>query len=215
MPPRKTDSSTPLSTTRERVLAAAERLLGEGAAEFSMRDLATAAGVSFATPFNLFGSKLAIMRALSAQRIAAMHARLAVANLPDASADRVLEAVRIAVEVMLQTPAVNRTIMGVIGAPGSEPGETRERSQIFWAEALGDGIGLSPVSRKLGLLLLPDQLAIAFRGVLSFWTAGEIQDDELIANAQAVAAALLLGFVEERKVLTRLLRLRASTFQNA
>ncbi|GGC75334.1 hypothetical protein GCM10010994_37220 [Chelatococcus reniformis] len=189
------------------MLAAAEKLLGQGAAEFSMRDLATAAGVSFATPFNQFGSKLAIMRTLSAQRIATMHERLAVADLPDTSPDRVLEAVRIAAEVMVEAPAVNRTIMGVIGAPGSEPGETRGRSQRFWTEALGDGTGLSPAARELGLLLLPDHLAIAFRGVLSFWTAGEIRDDDLVANAQAVAAAMLLGFVEgdERELLTGLL----------
>lgn len=37
---------------RNRVIDAAERLLRDGKAEFSMRDLATEAGVSFATPFN-------------------------------------------------------------------------------------------------------------------------------------------------------------------
>ena len=48
------------------MLDAAERLLRDGNAEFSMRDLAAEAGVSFATPFNQFGSKPAIMQALSA-----------------------------------------------------------------------------------------------------------------------------------------------------
>ena len=46
---------------RERVLDAAERLLARGGAGFSMRDLAEEAGVSFATPFNQFGAKGAIM----------------------------------------------------------------------------------------------------------------------------------------------------------
>ena len=60
---------------RQRVLDAAERLLRVGRASFSMRDLATEAGVSFVTPFNQFGGKAAIMHALSARRIDAMIAR--------------------------------------------------------------------------------------------------------------------------------------------
>ena len=47
--------------TRTRVLAAAEHLLDAGRSGFSMRELAKVAGVSFAKPFNLFGSKGAIM----------------------------------------------------------------------------------------------------------------------------------------------------------
>jgi AcrR family transcriptional regulator len=57
----------PKPPTRERVLDAAERLLAQGSAGFSMRELADEAGVSFATPFNQFGSKAAIMLALSAR----------------------------------------------------------------------------------------------------------------------------------------------------
>ena len=52
-----TSDLPPTPSTRERVLAAAERLLADNRHEFSMRELAADAGVSFATPFNLFGSK--------------------------------------------------------------------------------------------------------------------------------------------------------------
>ncbi len=54
----------PKPPTRERVLDAAERLLANGSAAFSMRELAEEAEVSFATPFNQLGSKAAIMLAL-------------------------------------------------------------------------------------------------------------------------------------------------------
>ena len=182
-------------TTRDRVLAAAERLLGEGSADFSMRDLAAAAGVSFATPFNQFGSKLEIMRALSAERIERMHRRAATAASAD-SVQRVLDVVAIAAAVMTEAPPVNRAVMAAIGAPGAEPGKVRERSRALWEEALGDAACLSPAHRALGRLVLPDQLAIAFRGVLSFWTAGEIQDPDLRPCAVASAAALLFGFVD-------------------
>ena len=187
------------STTRETILAAAEHLLGEGRAEFSMRDLATAAGVSFATPFNQFGSKLAIMRALSAQRIERMHARsAAIAPTADAP-ERVLQVMAIAAAVMTDMPDVNKAVMGAIGAPGGEPGDVQDRSRALWAGALGDGTGLASASRDLGLAILPDQLAIAFRGALSFWTAGEIPNEALRPRAIGAAATLLLGFVDEAR----------------
>ncbi|AHE54539.1 TetR/AcrR family transcriptional regulator [Sphingomonas sanxanigenens] len=194
MADNKTDPKLP---TRDRVLAAAETLLGEGKAEFSMRDLAATASVSFATPFNQFGTKLAIMRALSARRTATMHERLAGTALPASAAQRVPAAVRIAVAVMTEATAVNRAVMGAIGAPCIDAGDAHRRSSAYWAAALGDGSGLAPDRRALGLSVLPDLLAIAFRGALSFWTAGEIDDDGLMRKAQAAAAGLLLGFVDE------------------
>ncbi|WP_244593566.1 TetR/AcrR family transcriptional regulator [Methylopila sp. Yamaguchi] len=181
---------------RERVLDAAERLLGRGAAAFSMRDLAEEAGVSFATPFNQFGSKAAIMLALSARRIDAMSQRLATAALPDDAGGRVLVAVDVAVEVMLGAPDVNRAVMAAIGSPGAEPGGVSSNSSAYWTEALGAGAGLAAGTRLVAIAALPDQLAVAFRGVLSFWTAGEIPAAELTRRARAAAAAVLLGFVE-------------------
>jgi AcrR family transcriptional regulator len=193
----KSESSAP--STRERVLVAAERLLSEGAAEFSMRDLAAAAGVSFATPFNQFGSKLAIMHALSARLIAQMHERASAARLSADASKRVLEVVTIAASVMMENPQVNRAIMGAIGSPGGEPGDIRERSRALWADALGDAGGLVSATRDLGLAALPEQLAIAFRGTLSFWSAGEIPDEDLQPRTIAAAASLLFGFVEDAK----------------
>jgi AcrR family transcriptional regulator len=193
MPAAKIDSRP---TTRQRVLRAAERLLGTGRPEFSMRELAAEAGVSFATPFNLFGGKGAILHALSAERIAAMHARFAAAPPPGDAVARVLAAVGIAAAVMLESPAINRAVMAALGAPSSEPGGVWARSRALWAEALGEGDGLAPRTRALAWNTLPDQLALTFRGVLSFWTAGEIVDQDLGLRAKAAAAALLLGFVE-------------------
>ena len=86
---------------RLRVIDAAERLLREDKADFSMRDLAAEAGVSFATPFNQFGSKAAIMQALSSRRIDTMEARFAMAPPLTDTAARVLLAIDAAVAVML------------------------------------------------------------------------------------------------------------------
>ena len=98
---------------RQRVMDAAERLLRRGKADFSMRDLAAEAGVSFATPFNQFGSKAAIMHALSGRRIDTMAQRFAEMSAPADAAGRVLLAIDTAVEVMLEEPEINRAVMGL------------------------------------------------------------------------------------------------------
>ena len=179
---------------RQRVIDAAERLLREGKADFSMRDLAAEAGVSFATPFNQFGSKAAIMQALSTRRINAMEMRFATATPLTDAADRVLLAIDAAAAVMLEEPGVNRAVMGWLGTASPAPGRVWARSTALWTHALGAGEGLIAARREQALRCLPRQLAFAFRGVLSFWTAGELPDEALAPEARKVAGTLLLGF---------------------
>jgi len=183
---------------RQRVIDAAERLLREGKPDFSMRDLAAEAGVSFATPFNQFGSKAAIMHALSARRIDTMAKRFADMPPQGRAADRVLLAIDTAVAVMLEEPEVNRAVLGWIGTGSSSPGRVLAHSTALWSFALGAGEGLAAAGREQALCCLPEQLAFAFRGVLSFWTAGELPDEALGANARAIARTLLLGFTERQ-----------------
>jgi len=179
---------------RQRVLDAAERLLREGKAEFSMRDLASAAEVSFATPFNQFGSKAAIMHALSSRRIDTMERHFAAAPRPNGTSERVRLAVDIAVAVMLDEPLINRAVMSWIGTASNARGEVLARSTALWRLAIGDGAGLADECREEGLRSLPGQLALAFRGALSFWTAGELADEALCPTAHEMAASLLRAF---------------------
>ena len=181
---------------RQRVIDAAERLLRSGKADFSMRDLAAEAGVSFATPFNHFGSKGAIMHALSERRTDTMARRFAEARLPTDAASRVLLAVDTAVAVMLEEPGVNRGVMSWIGTTGGSAGQAWARSTALWTLALGAGEGIPENCRTYALDCLPRQLALGFRGALSFWSAGELPDEALGPDARAVASTLLLGFTE-------------------
>lgn len=182
---------------RNRVLDAAERLLREDRAEFSMRDLATAASVSFATPFNQFGNKAAIMHALSARRIDTMARRFAEAPSLPTAVERVLLAVDTAAGVMLEEPAVNRAVMGWLGTASPSPGRVLTHSTTLWRLALGAGEGLVAARKEDALRCLPGQLAFAFRGLLSFWTAGELPDDALALNAREIAGTLMLGFADK------------------
>ncbi|MDY0957778.1 TetR/AcrR family transcriptional regulator [Sphingomonas sp. CFBP8993] len=186
---------------RQRVLEAAERLLRSGKAGFSMRDLAAEAGVSFATPFNQFGSKAGVMHALSGRRIETMAMRYTAATPPADRAGRVRLAVTVAVAVMLEEPDVNRAVMGSIGTAGLAQTDALERSAALWALALTgeDSVG---VSRGQLPNDLPRHLALAFRGALSFWCAGELPDDELREAALAIADALMRSTQEWQPPLT-------------
>ncbi len=179
---------------RQRVIDAAERLLRQGKAEFSMRDLAAEADVSFATPFNQFGSKAAIMHALAERRIDLMAKRFAQQRPLPGAVDRVLLAISIASAGMLEEPVVNRAVMGWIGTAGPVAGNALARSIALWRLALGAGEGLIQARKKEALHCLPRQLAFGFRGVLSFWTAGELADEALKSSALEVASSLLSGF---------------------
>ena len=181
---------------RARIVDAAERLLRDGRAEFTMRDLASEAGVSFATPFNRFKSKSAIMQALSARRIDTMIERYAAARLPADTAQRVQVAVDTAVDVMLEEPKVNRVVMASIGTPAAEPSQVMAHSMSLWARALdtGEPDGIAEEVR----VQLSRRLAIGYRGALSFWTAGELSDEELRGAAREMAAALLRGAEPQR-----------------
>jgi hypothetical protein len=99
-------------------------------------------------------------------------------SLPNA-ADRVLLAIDMAVDVMLEAPTINRAVMGWIGTAGPAPGHVLAHSTTLWMLAPGAGEGLTASRRAQALRCLPSQLAFAFRGVISFWTAGELADEAL------------------------------------
>ncbi|MEG6508104.1 TetR/AcrR family transcriptional regulator [Methyloligella sp. 2.7D] len=182
---------------RDAVLDAATRLLQAGpGADFSMRALAAEAGVSFATPFNHFGSKTAIMQALSARVIERMSARFDEANPKGDAIDRVLAMGRISVGLLLEKPDVSKAVVASLGVATPVPSAVRPKSEGLWVQALGDCSGLDPAMRDLGRALLPQQLAFSFRGCLSFWTAGEVSDALLPQAFRAGALTVLLGFAD-------------------
>lgn len=182
-------------SVRQRILDAAEALLRQGKAAFSMRDLAAEAKVSFATPFNHFGGKAALMHALSGRRIDLMEARFRSGVAHDVAIDRVYFAVKIAVGVMLEEPVVNRAIMGWLGAAHSETSQVLNQSKALWALAVGDGIGLIAAKDNQRLNALPLHIALIFRGALSFWTAGDIKDMDLFSYANDPIQAHLNGLI--------------------
>ncbi|HVJ52538.1 MAG TPA: TetR/AcrR family transcriptional regulator [Aliidongia sp.] len=185
---------------RDLVLDAAERLLQKSeTAEFSMRALASEAGVGFATPFNHFGSKNAIMQALSSRLIERMAARFRDEASDGDAIDHVLAMGRISVALLLEKPDVHKAVVGSLGVANPVPGSVRQNSRELWSLALGDYAGMALDMRGLAQAVLADQLAFHFRGCVSFWIAGELQAADLGAAFQAGACAILLGFAERER----------------
>ncbi|MEJ0016224.1 MAG: TetR/AcrR family transcriptional regulator [Acetobacteraceae bacterium] len=185
---------------RDIVLDAAERLLQKSdTAEFSMRALAAEAGVGFTTPFNHFGSKNAIMQALSSRLIERMAARFRD-EVPDGDAiDRVLTLGRISVALLLEKPDVHKAVVGSLGVASPAPGFVRQNSRALWSLALGDFAGIAVDMKEVAQVALAEQLAFNFRGCVSFWIAGELDDGNLGSAFRAGSCALLLGFAEKRR----------------
>jgi AcrR family transcriptional regulator len=185
---------------RDIVLDAAERLLQKSdAADFSMRALAAEAGVGFATPFNHFGSKNAIMQGLSSRLIERMAKRFRD-EAPDGDAiDRVLTLGRTSVALLLEKPDVHKAVVGSLGVVSPAPGFVRQNSSALWSLALGDFAGIAVDMKEVAQVALAEQLAFNFRGCVSFWIAGELQDGNLGNAFRAGTCALLLGFAEEKR----------------
>jgi AcrR family transcriptional regulator len=185
---------------RDVVLDAAERLLKKSAAaEFSMRALAAEAGVGFATPFNHFGSKNAIMQALSSRLIAQMAARFRDAAPKGDAVDRVLAMAQLSITLLLEKPDVHRAVVGSLGVASSEPGSVHRNSQELWSLALGNFAGLAQRAANAAQAVLAEQLAFHFRGCVSFWIAGELQDEGLETAFRVGACILLLGFASPKR----------------
>jgi len=185
---------------RDVVLDAAERLLGASPdADFSMRALAAEAGVGFATPFNHFGSKNAIMQALSSRLIE----RMAMCFRDEAPAgdaiDRVLAMGRISVALLLEKPDVHKAVVGSLGTVSPTPSFVRRNSSALWSLALGDFAGIALGMKEVAQAALAEQLAFNFRGCVSFWIAGELPDEKLGTAFRAGACTLLLGFAAGKR----------------
>lgn len=179
------------------VLDAAERLLERGdIADFSMRELAVEAQVGFATPFNYFGNKTTIMQALSQRIIARIAENYAKARPTGDAIDRVLAMSRIGAETMLENSRVSRAVLASLSIAPACQSTVRMRSKKLWQDALGDFAGIQQDLLPLVQTALPDQLAFAYRGCLSFWIAEDLTDDTLLPATDAASALSMLGVVD-------------------
>jgi AcrR family transcriptional regulator len=191
---------------RRTILDAAERLLQKGEAKgFNVRELACKARVGFATPFNHFGSKDGIMKALLSRLIEEMVKSFQNEPSGRDAIDRVFSMTEIAVDVLLKKPEVHKVIVGSLSVPLPECvkknvqlSSVKKDVQLLWNVVLGDAEGIVPDQRDKGSMVLAEQLTVVFCGCLSLWSAGDIGNDQLRYAIEGIVSAVLRVFVGEQ-----------------
>lgn len=182
---------------RRDIVHAARALIREtGQAGFSMRALADAAGVSIATPYNLFGSKQAIMFAVLDDDMSAYKRRLK--RLKTDEIDVFLQAISVATKLYAQEPGFYKTVLFAVYADGGR--EFRSMfgppRHAFWKQMVVDAIAAGCLKSDLDSDAFAVTLGhIFFAGILE-WVAGELSIEELEARAQFGFALCLLSMAE-------------------
>lgn len=180
---------------RRRIVAAARDLIKEtGDAGLSMRAIAARAGVSLTTPYNLFGSKRAIVIALL-EDVREFHERFSQLHRVGA-VDRIFQAVSITLAYLADDADFYRTLWTEALRFDSKElrGELQspQRYGFWWAllnEARSEGallpdVDLDPLLRALDAVYVAAMLA---------WVLGAIEVQELEAHVGYGYALTLRG----------------------
>lgn len=198
---------------RSRIIKAARDLIREtGDAGLSMRALAAKAGVSLATPYNLFGSKRAVLVAVL-EDIKGFGTRFARFNALD-PLERILRAARLAVSYYEDDPTFYRALWtSILAASASE-----ERSAIFnqkrdrfWIKLLDDAVADGLLLPETDTAVLLRNLDYTFRSVMLHWVIAEIEIED-IQPAVGYGYALALRGAATQKGQQLMLK-RLKTFQ--
>jgi AcrR family transcriptional regulator len=179
---------------RHRIVTAARDLIREtGDTGLSMRAIAARAQVSLSTPYNLFGSKRAIVLAVL-EDIEAFHERFAKLKSLDAI-ERVFQALALSIRFYVEDPDFYRTLWtGVFDMSGKEVRQALARPErgAFWLSLINAAAAEGAIAPQVDTGLLMRDLDFAFGAVMLNWVLGALSTDEL-APAAAHAYALALG----------------------
>ena len=179
---------------REAIIAAAMRLMYDrGDSGFSMRALADAAGVSIATPYNLFGSKQAIMLAVLDTGMTLYEQRLAKLQADDL--EIFFEAVSLATALYAEAPKFHQAVLFSAYGDGGRDyravfGDPRFRFWKMLVERAREAQWLEPdIDASALALALSQQFFIC----ILEWAYGEIDLEELEARVHYTFTLLLNG----------------------
>jgi AcrR family transcriptional regulator len=188
---RREDAKT---ERRHRIITAARDLIREtGDTGLSMRAIAARARVSLSTPYNLFGSKRAIVLAVL-EDIEEFHERFARSKSLDA-VERVFQALSLSIRFYVDDPDFYRTLWtGVFDMSGKEVRQALARPEraAFWLSLLNTAAAEGAIAPAINTALLMLDLDLAFGAVMLNWVLGALSTDEL-EPAAAYGYALALG----------------------
>lgn len=199
---------------RQRIIRAARELIREtGDAGLSMRALAARAGVSLATPYNLFGSKGAVLLAVL-EDIKGFGLRFADYDSAP-PLDRLLKAAALAVSYYEEDPEFYRALWtSVLKATAAEERRMifNNKRKAFWLGLLQEAATGGWLITEINTETLLINLDFTFRSVMLHWINGEIDTDGLQPGVGYGYALALRGAATAKG--QALMLERALTFQS-
>lgn len=179
---------------RRRIIHAARDLIREtGNAGLSMRALAAKAGVSLATPYNLFGSKRAIVLAVL-DDVREFQDRFAHLKATD-PLERLFAAVDMSVDFYIADPPFYRTLWAAVFDCSDDV-----RTEIFnwkrnefWRNLVAEASQRGAVAPEVNVELLFRALDRNFESAMLEWVVGELPSDRLAATIRFGHALILKG----------------------
>lgn len=191
---------------RQRIIRAARDLIREtGDAGLSMRALASRAEVSLVTPYNLFGSKRAIVLALL-DDVRVFRQRFAKES-PQDPLDKIFAAVDMAISFYVEDAQFYRTLWSAVFDTTNEIREEiyNPKRDEFWRDLISDLANAGGIESFVDKDILLHQLDYQFRSVMLDWVVDDIDSDVLAPTAR-LGYALILRGIATPKISARLLK---------
>ena len=158
-----------------------------------MRGLAARAGVSLATPYNLFGSKRAIVVAVL-QDVREYRERFSTLRIAD-PIESIFAALDMAIAFYVGDPAFYRTLWAAVLDPSDHVrGEIlNPQRDAFWRGLIDQACDAGAISDEIELGQLLRHLEAILRSVMFDWVVGEIAPERIGPLARHGYALTLLG----------------------
>ncbi|HEX7760382.1 MAG TPA: TetR/AcrR family transcriptional regulator [Caulobacteraceae bacterium] len=179
---------------RRRITGAARDLIREtGDTGLSMRAIAARAQVSLSTPYNLFGSKRAIVLAVL-EDIREFHERFSRLH-PVSAIDRLFQAVSISTSYYAEDQAFYRTLWTALLDTGGKDDRTAlltPQREAFWRSLVSEAVREGALIPEIDVDLMTRNLDLTFGAVMLSWVFGGVRAEELEPTI-AYGYALALG----------------------
>ncbi len=186
------------SQRRDDILTAARALMRDGDdVGFSMRTLAEQAGVSIATPYNLFGSKQSILLAVLNEDLAEYERALETMRADEI--DGLFDATALMTTMLRRDPTFYRSVIDAVSRHGREFRHLVNGPRyIVWKRLLRQATGAGLLVDHID----PDAFAIASSQLmlanLLEWAQGALSLDEMEARNRYGLALTLLAIATDR-----------------
>ncbi len=179
---------------RQQVLAAVEdSIRSAGAVDFSMRELADKAQVSFATPFNLFGSKEEILAALFNKRVTEQALLTAERAGNHEAVENLLYIAVESCDAYLADAELFRPLMQGFRPQGSSQfGSVSQQALDLWAQALQRCQQAKMLTAAADIEALARRLHLSFRMAFWMWAAEHMDNSEFRQHALFATVACVL-----------------------